>query len=241
MRIKKRNIVIPLLLLAFAISCTRSNDLNDGPRPAGATQTSRAMPRLEPRHGFGVRTAAISVRPLTHHVRAVAMVRPQPSQPRRLWITADVYAEDVGLVRVGQRAEVSMASAPRINFRSVVRYVSPTIDDNTRTAQVRIDPGRQAHLLKPGLVALVDLDSSLGKCLALPDGALIQTGRRNMVYVQVGESTFQPREVQLGRVADGFYEILGGLRPGDRVVTSQAFLHGAIRQVNAQGTDVVVR
>lgn len=229
----KWKIVISLLLAVFAISCSKGSEINDGPQTAASSQTSDASLRLAPRRAFGIRTAMIRTQALTHHVRAVAVVTPDARQPQRLWITADVYADEVGLLRVGQSVEVSMASAPRINFRSSVRYVSPTIDENTRTAKVRIDTGKEARLLKAGLFALVDLDGSLGECLALPGDALIEVGPHKMVYVQVGESTYEPLEVQLGRVADGYYEVLGGLSAGERVVTSPSFLRASVTRVNA--------
>ena len=237
----KWKIAVSLLLAVFTSSCSKGNAINDGPQNAGSSQSLAVSPNLAPRHAFGIRTATIRKQALTYHIRAVAVVTPDARLPQRLWITADVYADEVGLLRTGQSAEVSMASAPRINFRSTVRYVSPTIDDNTRTAKVRIDADREARLLKPGLFALVDFDGSLGECLALPGDALVEAGARKVVYVQVGQSTYEPREVQLGRVADGFYEIRGGLRIGDRVVTSPSFLSGSVTRVSATDDGVLVQ
>lgn len=237
----KWKIAVSLLLAVFTLSCSKTNEINDGSQSAGASQASDASLSLAPRSAFGIRTATIRKQTLMHHVRAVAVVTPDVRQPQRLWITADVYADEIGLLRVGQSAEVSMASAPRINFRSAVRYVSPTIDENTRTAKVRVDAGKEARLLQPGLFALVDFDSSLGECLALPGDALIEVGQRKMVYVQVGASTYEPRQIQVGRVADGYYEVLGGLSAGERVVTSPSFLHGPVTRVNATSDGVLAQ
>ena len=146
------------------------------------------------------------------------------SDLRAVWIWADVYEDELALVQVGQSAEVSLASMPGEKFRSVVSFVSPTMDVATRTVKVRLDVDNRAARLKPGMYATVGLESRLGERLALPEDALIDTGERKVVFVQIGESTYQPRQVELGRRAGDYYEILGGLEAGDRVVISAQFL-----------------
>lgn len=141
-----------------------------------------------------------------------------------VWIWADVYENEFDLVRVGQSALVSFAFAPGTNFESVVSYVSPTMDVATRTVKVRLDVNNRGGRLKPGMYATIELETLLSNQLALPDEAVIDTGERKLVFVQVGESTYQPREVRLGRHAGDYYEVIAGLQAGDRIVTSAQFL-----------------
>lgn len=146
------------------------------------------------------------------------------SDLRAVWIWADVYEDELALVKVGQTAQVSLASLPGVKFKSMVSFVSPTMDVTTRTVKVRLDVDNSAGRLKPGMYATVGLESPLGERLALPQDALIDTGQHKVVFVQVGESIFQPRQVELGRRAGDYIEILSGLEAGDRVVTSAQFL-----------------
>jgi membrane fusion protein, copper/silver efflux system len=141
-----------------------------------------------------------------------------------VWIWADVYENELDLVRVGQSALVSFAFAPGTNFKSVVSYVSPTMDVATRTVKVRLDVNNREGRLKPGMYATIELETLLSNRLALPDEAVIDTGERKLVFVRIGESTYQPREVRLGRHAGEYYEVIAGLQAGDRIVTSAQFL-----------------
>ncbi len=143
---------------------------------------------------------------------------------KNVWVWADVYEDEIGLVRVGQRAEIYLASAPGSKLASAVSYVSPTMDLTTRTVKIRFDVPNPDGRLKPGMYATMEIESPLGEVLALPDDAVIDTGERKVVFVQVGDSTYQPREVNLGRRTGGYYQILGGLSAGERVVTSAQFL-----------------
>lgn len=141
-----------------------------------------------------------------------------------VWIWADVYEDEIELVRLGQRARISLPSLPGVTLSSSVSYLSPVMDLATRTAKVRLDADNKAGKLKPGMYARVELESPLGERLTLPEEALIDTGEHKIVFVEIGDSTYEPRQVEVGRRAGGFYELLGGLAEGDRVVTSAQFL-----------------
>ncbi len=143
---------------------------------------------------------------------------------REVWIWADLYEDEIELVRPGQSATIRLASAPAAEIPAVVSYVSPTLETATRTLRVRFDAANQDGRLKPGMYATVDFETPIGEVTALPGDAVIDTGERKVVFVQVSEGRYQPREVRLGRRAEGFYEVLAGLSPGERVVTSAQFL-----------------
>jgi Cu(I)/Ag(I) efflux system membrane fusion protein len=141
-----------------------------------------------------------------------------------VWIWADVYEREVELVRPGQEATITLASAPGSTRPAVVRYVNPTMEPVTRTLRVRFDVDNRDGHLKPGMYATVELEVPLGDVLALPEDAVIDTGERKITFVAVDEGRFQPRELRLGRKGERYYEVLDGLADGDRVVVSAQFL-----------------
>ena len=140
-----------------------------------------------------------------------------------VWIWADVNEDEIPLVTLGQRARIDVASAPR-ERTGTVSYLQPTVDAVTRTLRVRFDVDNADAALKPGMYATVNLERPLGQVLALPEEAVIDTGVRKVVFVEVSDGRFQPREVELGRKGAEHYEVLGGLVAGEKVVVSAQFL-----------------
>jgi Cu(I)/Ag(I) efflux system membrane fusion protein len=141
----------------------------------------------------------------------------------RVWIWADVNEDEIPLVALGQQARIEVPSAPGERSGSV-SYLQPTLDAATRTLRVRFEVENPGGALKPGMYATVTIERLLGEALALPEEALIDTGARRVVFVEVGEGRFQPREVELGRKGEGYYEVLIGLSAGERVAVSAQFL-----------------
>ena len=140
-----------------------------------------------------------------------------------VWIWADVNEDEIPLVALGQRARIEVASAPG-ERTGTVSFLQPTVDTATRTLQVRFDVDNADAALKPGMYATVTLERPLGQALALPEEAVIDTGLRKVVFVEVNDGRFQPREVKLGRKGAEHYEVLGGLAAGEKVVVSAQFL-----------------
>jgi Cu(I)/Ag(I) efflux system membrane fusion protein len=94
----------------------------------------------------------------------------------------------------------------------------------TRTLRVRFDVPNGGGRLKPGMYATVEVEVPFGQVLALPEEALIDTGERKIVFVSLEGDRFEPREVQVGRKAEGSFEVLSGLTAGERVLVSAQFL-----------------
>jgi Cu(I)/Ag(I) efflux system membrane fusion protein len=141
----------------------------------------------------------------------------------RVWVWADVSEDEIPLVAVGQRATIEIASAPGVR-EATVAFLQPTLEAATRTLRVRFDVDNAAGTLRPGMYATVRLEHPLGDVLALPEEAVIDTGVRRVVFVEVGEGRFQPREVSLGRKGEGAFEVLAGVVAGERVAVSAQFL-----------------
>jgi membrane fusion protein, copper/silver efflux system len=142
----------------------------------------------------------------------------------RVWILADIYEYEISFVRVGQHATVKLSYDPGTVLTGQVGFVYPTLDPKTRTAKVRFELANPEEKLKPDMYANVELKVSLGTRLAVSQEAVIDTGTRKMVFVDRGQGRLEPREVQLGGQVENAYIVESGLQPGERVVTSAAFL-----------------
>ncbi|OGA37343.1 MAG: efflux transporter periplasmic adaptor subunit [Betaproteobacteria bacterium RIFCSPLOWO2_12_FULL_62_13b] len=143
-----------------------------------------------------------------------------------LWLLADIFEQDLALVRQGQQAKIMVNAYPGKVFAGRVAFVYPTVTPETRTAKLRIELANAGGLLKPAMYANVELAAGgpKAKTLAVPDSAVLDSGTRQIVLVQRGEGLFEPRSVKLGMYADGYVEVLEGVKAGDNVVVSANFL-----------------
>jgi Cu(I)/Ag(I) efflux system membrane fusion protein len=142
----------------------------------------------------------------------------------RVWVDVSVYEYEAPLLRVGERAMLTMAAHPGKEFSGRVSYVYPTLETMTRTLRARVEFANPGLMLKPGMYADVVIEAAAGKALAIPEQALLDSGTRKIVFVKQGEGTFVPREVTVGARAVGYYPVLTGLSEGEEVVSSPNFL-----------------
>ena len=145
----------------------------------------------------------------------------------KVWIDAEVYESDLPHVRVGQPVIVRLPYVPDKTYEGKVDFVYPTLQSKTRTGRARVVLKNPDLELKPDMYANVELLVELGERLTIPDSAVIYTGPRRLVFVDLGEGRLQPKAVKLGVHADGLYEVTEGLKSGDIVVTSGNFLIAA--------------
>jgi len=141
-----------------------------------------------------------------------------------LWLIADIYEYELPLIRVGDTARIILSYFPGKEMSSQIDYVYPAVSAETRTAKVRFRLSNPGGKLKPQMYTNVDIKINMGKKLAIPESAVIDTGVRQVVYVDKGEGIFEPREVMLGMRAEGFVEVLRGLKAGEKVASSANFL-----------------
>lgn len=141
-----------------------------------------------------------------------------------LWVVADIYEYDLPLIRVGERARISLSYLPGREFFARMDYIYPTLSAETRTAKVRFTIANAGGELKPQMFTNVMIEINMGGKLAVPESAVIETGVRQVVYVDKGEGIFEPREVMTGIRAAGLVEVLKGLKTGEKVATSANFL-----------------
>ena len=141
-----------------------------------------------------------------------------------VWITADIYEFELPLVKVGDPATVQLSYFPGRQFSTRIDYIYPVLEGETRTAKARFSIPNQGGLLKPQMFTNVDLKISLGRRLAVPSDAVINTGVRRIAYVDKGDGNFEPREVMTGVETDRLVEITAGLKAGDKVASAANFL-----------------
>jgi Cu(I)/Ag(I) efflux system membrane fusion protein len=141
-----------------------------------------------------------------------------------LWLIADVYEYELPFVRAGQQATVQLSYLPGEAFTAKVVYIYPSLNAETRTARVRLEIPNPKGKLMPGMYANVEIKVALGQKLAVPEGAIIDTGVRQLAIIDKGNGYFEPREVKVGSKVDNYYEVISGLKVGEKVVTSANFL-----------------
>jgi Cu(I)/Ag(I) efflux system membrane fusion protein len=141
-----------------------------------------------------------------------------------IWIIADIYEYELPMLNVGEAATIQLSYFPGRQFSSRIDYIYPTLTGDTRTAKARFvipNPGMQ---LKPQMFTNVELQINLGRKLAVPEDAVIDTGLRQIAYVDKGDGYFEPREVRVGVRAEKMVEITAGLKAGDKVASAANFL-----------------
>lgn len=141
-----------------------------------------------------------------------------------VWISADVYESEVAAVRLNQPAVVTFAAYPGETFRGNVSYVYPSLNTETRTVRVRVELPNPGLKLKPGMYGNVTLQTEAVHTLVVPKEAVLETGLRQLVFLDRGQGRYEPASVKLGRRSQDDVEVLEGLREGDRIVTSANFL-----------------
>ncbi|MBC9176011.1 efflux RND transporter periplasmic adaptor subunit [Roseomonas ludipueritiae] len=152
-----------------------------------------------------------------------------------VWLLADVFEQDLGLVGPGQEASIGLTAYPDRRFTGKVTFVYPTLNAATRTARVRIEILNPEQLLKPDMYATVEIAAPLGSTpmVAVPDSAVLDSGTRQAVLVERAPGRYEPRSVQTGRRADGLVEIRQGIKAGERVVVGANFLIDAESNLRA--------
>jgi Cu(I)/Ag(I) efflux system membrane fusion protein len=156
-----------------------------------------------------------------------------------MWLWANFYENEVSLLRVGQSVSVTLPAFPTRSFAGKIASIGPTIDPVTRTAAVRIDIANLDGELRPGMYANVVAEIDAGEGLTIPFDAVLPTGLRMLAFVDKGFGKLEPRFIQVGRPfvdltdpkQERYYQVTGGLREGEHIVSSANFLIDAEAQV----------
>lgn len=153
----------------------------------------------------------------------------------RVWVEAEVYESELPRVRTGQSAVVTLPYLPGEELRGRVSLILPALNPESRTGRVRIEIANRNGVLRPDMYADVLLRTEGKEALMVPESAVIYTGPRQIVFVDMGEGRFRQQEIRLGAKSGDAFEVLSGLQPGDRVVTSGNFLIDAEARLRSGG------
>lgn len=150
-----------------------------------------------------------------------------------VWVYANVFQDAVGRLRPRDPAQVTVDAYPGRAFSGRVDQILPQVDPATRTVRVRLIFRNPGVVLKPGMYVNVNINIPLGKQLAIPASAVLQSGSRSIAFIDHGDGNLEPREIQTGPQIDDSIIVLKGLNPGDRVVSSANFLVDSEAQLQA--------
>jgi Cu(I)/Ag(I) efflux system membrane fusion protein len=150
-----------------------------------------------------------------------------------VWVIADVFEYEASNVRLNQPASLTLGYLPGRVFHGRVSYILPQVDPTTRTLKVRIQFDNPGFALKPDMYGEVELQTGGMRKLVVPETAVLNSGDRQVVFLDRGDGRYEPRAVKIGAQTGGRIEILSGLEEGDRIVTSGNFLIDSESQLKA--------
>jgi Cu(I)/Ag(I) efflux system membrane fusion protein len=152
-----------------------------------------------------------------------------------VWIYADVYESQLADLKPHQQAVATFDAYPETTFEGTVQYIYPSLNETTRTIRVRLELPNPKLSLKPGMYGTVVIQTDQQKRLVVPKEAVLDTGVRQIVFLDEGKGMYVPTEVKLGRRGEDKVEVLAGVKEGDRVVTSANFLLDAQSKLASTG------
>ncbi len=143
-----------------------------------------------------------------------------------VWVTADVYPQDLPWIGKGGAADMSFPALPDRTFKGNVEFLYPTMNGESRTAKIRIVMKNDKNVsLKPGMIGAVSIASAVSRAeVTVPEQAVIKSGLRDIAVVALGDGYFAPREIRTGVSEGGYIQVLDGIREGEDIVTSSQFL-----------------
>jgi membrane fusion protein, copper/silver efflux system len=189
-------------------------------RLESSREARRSFPLLAPRSGTVVAKQALAGMYVDASNELYTL-----SDLSRVWVQADVYEAEVARVRAGTPATLRVEGLEK-PVVAAAAFLSPTLDEVTRTRKVRFELPNPDGTLLPGAFVTVEISVELGNGLTVPEDAVIRTGTRSIVFVAQGEPPqhFEPREVTLGPLVGELYRVEKGLSAGERVATGAQFL-----------------
>ena len=153
-----------------------------------------------------------------------------------VWVHADIYESEVAAVKLNQPGAITFEAYPGETFRAKVSYIYPSLNSEARTVRVRLELPNPGLRLKPGMYGTVTVQTSSVKTLVVLKEAVLDTGLRQLVFLDRGQGVYEPAPVKLGRKSQDRVEVLDGIKEGDRVVTSANFLLDADSKLASAGS-----
>jgi membrane fusion protein, copper/silver efflux system len=151
-----------------------------------------------------------------------------------MWVMAEVYEQDLGFVKLGDTARIAVNAWSDQPFDGKVTFIYPSVGRDSRTARLRIEVANPDGRLRADMAATVEIMAPVaGSRIAIPESALIDIGRRQVVLIERGEGRYEPRPVKTGARVPGWVQVTDGVKPGERVVTQATFLIDAESNIRA--------
>ena len=154
----------------------------------------------------------------------------------KVWVEIEVYENEFPNIHVGQQVVIRSQSFPGKPFSGRISYIYPFLDPKTRTVKARVEMANPGMRLKPDMFVNAIIKSPLGTSIVVPVTAVIDTGKRKVVWVETEANMFVPRDVQTGQQTDDKVQILSGLKNGDKVAVSGGYLIDSESQLKGGGS-----
>jgi Cu(I)/Ag(I) efflux system membrane fusion protein len=157
-----------------------------------------------------------------------------------VWLQAKIFEYELPHINVGMPATVSFPALPTLKFTGKIVFIDPVVDEMSRSVQVRVELPNPDGEFKPGMFGNIVITDAMGSGLTVPTSAVIRTGERDIAFRAVSEDRFVPVQVKISPLQFGDrFQILDGLKAGDKVVTSANFLIDSESRLQAGGGSMV--
>jgi len=153
----------------------------------------------------------------------------------KVWVEIDVFENEVPYVRVGQSVQIRSSADARVATIGRISFVYPFHDPKTHTVKARVELANPGSRLKPDMFVNAIIKIPLARGIVVPVTALIDTGKRQVVWIETSPGMFEPRDVKVGERVDETVQILSGLNPGDKVAVSGGYLIDSESQLKGGG------
>jgi len=153
----------------------------------------------------------------------------------RVWIEIDVFENEVPYVRVGQQVEIRSTAEHGVSSNGIISFIYPFHDPKTHTVKARVEMANHGQKLKPDMFVNAIIRIPLARGLVVPVTAVIDTGKRQVVWVETSPGMFEPRDVQAGERVDDKIQVISGLKLGDKVAVSGGYLIDSESQLKGSG------
>jgi Cu(I)/Ag(I) efflux system membrane fusion protein len=152
-----------------------------------------------------------------------------------VWVEIEVYENEFPNIHVGQQVEIKSQSFPGKPFTGRIAFIYPFLDPKTRTVKARVEMPNPGMKLKPDMFVNAVIKVPLGSAIVVPVTAVMDTGKRQVVWVEGSPGMFEPRDVQVGQQTDDKVQIMSGLKVGDKVAVSGGYLIDSEAQLKGGG------
>lgn len=153
-----------------------------------------------------------------------------------LWNISEIFADDLSVIKVGDNIKFTTSSYPGEQFTGRISFIYPVINSQSRTVKVRADVRNPGEKLKPQMYTETIIEKSSAESLVVPEGAVLFTGKKNVVWIKNKDNAFEPREIKLGIKSDGKYQVLSGLKEGELVAATGGYLIDSESQLRSGST-----